>query len=344
MFLSIIVPVYNVAPYLRECLHSLDEQDIPKTDYEIVCVDDGSTDSSLEILKDEASRIENLKVYTQKNAGVSSARNRGIDISAGDYLWFVDSDDFVRKNTLQELRSAAEDHFCDRVAFRYYQFSRALSDDERKKYNEGALSAGWSYLDASSVTSIIRRKLLTDHNIRFRDAAYAEDSVFIFETLRHVKKQISLGRTIYYYRTRPSSAMTSVSPETNEKKYLSYKTLSSVMKSYYDGSCGEIADIKRCADLYESLLQNMMYSVSQMSGKLRKKAIDDLREEKLFPYRRPRESTLKKSYMTLRTDFLGKLFDWIWLHQNTRLGFGLMVMYQSTRRLLRSKKQGRAHI
>ena len=91
MFLSFIVPVYNTEQYLLECLDSLLLQDLPLTDYEIICIDDGSTDHSADILRKycEAKRT-NIKVITQQNAGVSASRNQGLNNAKGDYVWFVD--------------------------------------------------------------------------------------------------------------------------------------------------------------------------------------------------------------------------------------------------------------
>lgn len=97
VFLSIIVPIYNAEKYIEECLNSCLAQDIDSSDYEIVCVNDGSEDNSLDILK-KYEKSHNIVVVDQKNAGVSSARNKGLLSAKGDFVWFVDSDDFIRQN------------------------------------------------------------------------------------------------------------------------------------------------------------------------------------------------------------------------------------------------------
>lgn len=125
MKLSIIVPIYNVALYLRKCVDSLLAQDI--SNYEIILVDDGSTDDSStiadEILNDFrfsplASRLE-MRVIHQENAGLSAARNMGIDAAQGDYILFVDSDDYLQPNTLGTLLEQAERDNLDVLRFRY---------------------------------------------------------------------------------------------------------------------------------------------------------------------------------------------------------------------------------
>ena len=125
MKLSIIVPVYNVAPYLRKCVDSLLAQDI--SDYEIILVNDGSTDNSGAIadelvdafrLSPLASRLE-MRVIHQANAGLSAARNTGIAVAQGDYIMFVDSDDYLQPNTLGTLLVQAERDNLDVLRFRY---------------------------------------------------------------------------------------------------------------------------------------------------------------------------------------------------------------------------------
>ena len=103
MFLSFIVPVYNTEMYLRECLDSLLTQDIPYDDYEIICVNDGSTDGSLQILREYERNCSNVTVIDQANSGVSTARNAGLDIARGQYIWFIDSDDVVLHDILGDV-------------------------------------------------------------------------------------------------------------------------------------------------------------------------------------------------------------------------------------------------
>ena len=88
--LSIIIPIYNVAPYVERCIRSLEDQDIPKDDYEIICINDGSPDNCREIVEQLQQEFSNIILINQENQGVSMARNNGIDLSEGKYLLFVD--------------------------------------------------------------------------------------------------------------------------------------------------------------------------------------------------------------------------------------------------------------
>ena len=102
MKISIIIPVYNVAKWLHECLDSVLNQGwIVGKDYEVICVNDGSTDNSLEVLYDYEK--DGITIINKENGGVSSARNLGIDVAQGEYIWMVDGDDFIAPNVLPKM-------------------------------------------------------------------------------------------------------------------------------------------------------------------------------------------------------------------------------------------------
>lgn len=128
MFLSFVVPVYNAAQYLPECLDSLLAQDI--SDYEIICVNDGSRDASPEILRQYAAEHGNIRVINKENGGVVSARNAGLSATQGDFIWFVDADDFLLPNILGFLKDKAAETACDRLIVGGYQFTDRLTDEE----------------------------------------------------------------------------------------------------------------------------------------------------------------------------------------------------------------------
>lgn len=127
IFVSIIVPVYNVEKYLARCLNSLIEQTL--YEIEIICVDDGSTDNSPKILKQYADKYPNIKIITQTNKGLSAARNTGMNHAQGKYIGFVDSDDWIDKDFYEKLFYTAQKYNASISAagiIRLSKFSRKI--------------------------------------------------------------------------------------------------------------------------------------------------------------------------------------------------------------------------
>ena len=120
MLLSFIIPVYNTEEYLESCIQSLLEQDISQDEYEIICINDGSSDRSLEILKHFSQNYKNIIVVDQKNFGVCASRNRGLDLAKGEYIWFIDSDDFIKKNILGTLMIQLKSVQCEQIVISHY--------------------------------------------------------------------------------------------------------------------------------------------------------------------------------------------------------------------------------
>lgn len=118
MLMSFVVPVYNVEKYLNECLDSIFDPAVDEDEYEVIAVDDGSTDSSPEILK-TYTHHKNFRIITQENGGLSDARNTGIEAATGKYIYFVDSDDFLLPRAVPVLLDLARESDCDIIDFDY---------------------------------------------------------------------------------------------------------------------------------------------------------------------------------------------------------------------------------
>lgn len=129
---SIIVPVYNVVDYLSDCLESLVKQTLD--DIEIICVNDGSTDSSLIVLEKYEKQYDFIKIINQRNKGLASARNVGIAAAKGEYLGFVDSDDWIDMEFYEKLYEAARRHNTDIAAAKYYKKKRTFSKVSNKLF------------------------------------------------------------------------------------------------------------------------------------------------------------------------------------------------------------------
>ena len=148
--LSIIVPIYNVEQYLRKCVDSLLAQDMPSSEYEIVLVDDGSTDSCPAICDEYAEKAKSgelraksvsICVIHRENGGLSAARNSGIEVAQGEYLMFVDSDDYLQPNVLGALIRQMEDQRLDVLRYNYYNVRLAKSEELRAKSEESRVES-----------------------------------------------------------------------------------------------------------------------------------------------------------------------------------------------------------
>ena len=139
--ISIIIPVYNAEQYLEECLLSISQQTF--TDFEILAINDGSTDRSLEILKKYQEKEPRLKVFSQVNKGVSAARNLGLDNAKGDYITFVDADDWLHPETIEKYIEIAEKENSDIVISQFLtkkssekQASSCIKSFDRKEIEQ----------------------------------------------------------------------------------------------------------------------------------------------------------------------------------------------------------------
>ncbi|MDE6533592.1 MAG: glycosyltransferase [Muribaculaceae bacterium] len=184
MILSIIVPVYNVEKYLRKCLDSCLRQDIPTTDYEIICVNDGSPDNCGQILEEYVAKYPNIQVLTQTNQGLSMARNNGVSIAKGDYVWFIDSDDWIEENCLGGIIDDF-DKKSDIVQLNYrmvYESYKSYVDIFDPNLSDG-IESGKNVilkggLPSAAQFSIYRRAFLISNDLKFAKGRLHEDIEF----------------------------------------------------------------------------------------------------------------------------------------------------------------------
>ncbi len=210
---SIIIPVYNVAPYLRECLDSVREQTC--VDLECICVDDGSSDGSGLILDEAARRDNRFKIIHQRNVGVAAARNAGLEVAQGQWIAFLDGDDVWAPWTLAECaRVAGQDATVDVVAFNteYFPEKGPYPWPEKFEGCEQRISNLLEFVDSADVSfcfagKVYRRDVVG--SLRFQPLAFGEDILFLLSCCLRAKKQVILDSTFYGYRRRTGSAILS---------------------------------------------------------------------------------------------------------------------------------------
>lgn len=213
MKFSIIIPVYNVDKYLRECLDSVLNQSY-KENFEVICINDGSKDGSLAVLHEYRGKDNRIKIIDQENKGLSEARNVGIRDAKGDYIFFLDSDDWIEQNTLEVLAENINGE--DFIGFngrRYFEDGRTEEPDAGISENE---ISGWDYYNKYALVSrkfhfvcvvlrIYRREFLLDNNLFFEPGIYHEDNLFTPIACYFAKKVKLIPTILYVYRIREGS-------------------------------------------------------------------------------------------------------------------------------------------
>jgi glycosyltransferase involved in cell wall biosynthesis len=223
MRLSIIIPVYNVEQYLADCLQSVTAQDIPKNEYEIIVINDGSTDNSKKILEEASNCHSNILFIDQPNGGVSSARNKGLDNVRGEYILFIDSDDRIDENSISDLLDFAEKNNTDLLQFENRIIRDKQVDSPLPCCSQPTLfETKEDYLKTCFFSKriwhvemwrfLFKRTLIEDNGIRFnREISMGEDQLFSLRCISHAGKIGYTPQKIYNYLIRSGSAMTSFS-------------------------------------------------------------------------------------------------------------------------------------
>lgn len=337
MFLSFIVPVYNTETYLAECLDSLLDQNIPAADYEIICVNDGSTDGSAQILDGYHEKHINIKIIPTENNGVSNARNIGIDAAAGDYIWMVDSDDFIARQILADLRCESYGNDSDIIDFGAYTFNEELTESELSAYFRNELRPV-SFANHVYITrSLFRREFIRKNKLRFDpNIAYSEDSLFKCECLLCKPVIKRLNRAYYFVRFRKGSTISLSTKTANEKKLSSWCTVAVKFKRYYFDTKADTSGMKAIlADLMMANLWAALSLLSQMPVREAKPHLKRLKESQLFPSVRPKDCTIRRSYQTSRKDLIGKIYDKLYINTHTVWGYHLMRLWNALYSLLK---------
>lgn len=211
---SLIIPVYNLEQYLERCLNSIINQGIDSNEFEVIIINDGSTDDSLSIITKYVNSQSNFRVFTIANNGVSNARNQGLIKSKGEYVYFIDGDDWLYKNILKDVYNKVKLSNLDIAKFDYtkrYLNNRHENVHVKKdlKYtdglnfimkNENKDFYPWQY--------IFSRRFLLNNNVWFnKELAFCEDKEFVIRALTFTSKFKSFNLKIYNYSLERESAV-----------------------------------------------------------------------------------------------------------------------------------------
>lgn len=215
--ISILLPVYNSEIYIRECLNALICQTYKNI--EVIAVNDGSTDNSLQILQEYAQKDSRIKIFSQENRGPATTRNHCMSKASGEYIMFCDSDDTYEPNMCEKMLTTLLEKDVDVVmccanlifdkSYNYYQ--RFTSENHLNKITPLGIIAAEKYLlkyiDAVLWHKIFKKTLIDKYNIKFPDGLEVDDGLFCYEYLSVCKKGFGINDKLYNYRIRENSVM-----------------------------------------------------------------------------------------------------------------------------------------
>jgi len=296
--ISFILPVYNVEKYLDDCLLSIVGQDIE--DYEIICVNDGSKDDSLSKLREwERKYPTKITVIDKPNGGLSSARNAGLDIAKGEFVWFIDSDDYIAENCCGFLLKIAADNQLDILEFNY---AEVLEDSQFKDAPLlEANSSGLPLLNGpptnlrmcnSVCMKIFKRELFEKHQLRFQTAVkIMEDVAFTYELSFFKFRKMFLDRQLYCYRQRPGSILSTKGRLAAEKHLESMLAMIDIYEQSFLQRTSSMDDKTRMAYLRNKNERIVMLTQYALLDAVRIYSSDELnvllanlKEKGLYPY------------------------------------------------------------
>lgn len=267
--ISVIIPVYNTERYVGRCIESVLASEY--TDYELLLIDDGSTDLSFDICREYSEKDSRIKLICQKHAGVSAARNRGIEESRGEWLVFVDSDDLISGDFLYTAAKREHEEYdlllFDFACARKRKKRRIVSPLPALYYgredrveligrllNMGQLVRGGNTSLCSPCAKAYRRSVIERYSIRFpEDIIIGEDRIFNIKYLLKMRTCLYLQKPVYFIKSRPDSAMHGFQPDFLENDIRYQERLSAILKeeqllpllkrAYYSSVLTNMADV-----------------------------------------------------------------------------------------------------
>lgn len=293
-FFSVIVPAYNVQQYLKQCIDSILAQSF--IDYEVILVNDCSTDTSGNICDEAANRDNRINVvHKPVNEGLGCARNTGLDNASGQYVLFLDSDDFLTdENTFLYMHSKILKSQCDLLIAGYEKYF-----DIDNSTTEGMLPAETSLCGdraelirkntykALAWNKIVKRELINDNHLRFPSMRYSEDTIWCYQLLKYAKNIDILTKSVFAYRQREGSIV-SQKDRSKQMEHITY-TIESL-----ETCVGDIKSTVNCDDEQHILYSYLAYEYAWLLGKA-------------YPFWRQFGSSLKKLQFLMNYDLSDKV-------------------------------------
>lgn len=313
--ISVIVPVYNAEKYLYTCFKCLQNQTY--THFEVILIDDGSTDKSFEILKKFQKQDGRFKAFTQKNSGVSAARNRGLELSEGEYIAYMDVDDRIKPDYFERLLSDALEHSADIVCCGYEEVAfkadgteiiiKAVANQEEfREHAEGCIDG---YIRNERYLDVVWAKLFKKETAlleRFAPIRYGEDTRYMLAVIQH-KPNVYLSSYVGYSYIRWENSAT-LTPEIKAREYENYKNWISLMEEYVFPNMSD-AVAEKAKNVYIKYIASYMLSMVRND---KKQEFLKLKENKIFSKIAKEKFKLSlKDWVIIMSYRLSPRFSWI---------------------------------
>lgn len=275
--LSIIIPVYNIEPYISNCLNSILNQ--PFKDFEIICVNDGSNDNSLTELQKYCD--ERLVIIDKKNEGSGVARNTALAVARGEYIFFVDGDDWLEENSLQKIIDEADRLNTDILIFGGLSYYDGIGKNGGysanklpKKYMNKVFSAEDIKKDifkfpSTAWTKLYRREFLQKNNIKFQEIKVGQDQLPFFHSIITAEKIALLPENLYCYRKNRKGAVTATKKKKNFSPIYVFYAIEDILQK-----------TNKLEDYKGVFVKQYFSKATSWLGKFR----DDLKEEYFVEY------------------------------------------------------------
>jgi len=293
MLLSVIIPCFNVEKYIEKCILSVINNDLDLRDLEIILVDDESPDNTVSIVKNMIRSYAKIKLISQKNKGLGGARNTGVLNASGDYVLFLDADDYLKKNALKNVITFASENKLDILEYGAIGVTEKYDEVYRYSKSTDIILSGFEYLDNTNYMNSACNKLyavsfLNNHGLRFEERIFIEDFEFNTRAFYYAKRVKAVEDILGCFVQTSNSITRNISIEKNSKMLSDIEEVIDLTIKFQQEESNFSSKVhkvfkERIAFLTTTLLFNLIkLSIDKKQCKL---IIENLKLKKLYPVR-----------------------------------------------------------